>query len=124
MYTGKIVEESGVDEIFADPKHPYTQGLLEIGTEASRDGEAKTQRLQTIDGTVPSPTDLPAGCHFAAAVPISDGYMCTRGEIPLTEAPDGSRVRCVLYDQSTQIRDRRANGQFIFGGQLRMTSTS
>src|SRR5436309_1335002 len=56
MYTGKIVEESGVDEIFAKPKHPYTQGLLRSVPKLTEAGIAKAERLQTIEGTVPSPT--------------------------------------------------------------------
>src|SRR5256714_12203861 len=65
MYTGKIVEESGVDELFANPKHPYTRGLLRSVPKLTDAVTAKAVRLQTIDGTVPSPTDLPFGCHFA-----------------------------------------------------------
>ncbi|HNQ15234.1 MAG TPA: ABC transporter ATP-binding protein, partial [Pyrinomonadaceae bacterium] len=65
MYTGRIVEESGVDEIFGNPKHPYTQGLLRSVPKLSSNEIDKVARLQTIEGTVPSPTQLPDGCHFA-----------------------------------------------------------
>ncbi len=102
MYTGKIVEESGVDEIFSDPKHPYTQGLLKSVPKLHETGSAKTERLQTIDGTVPSPTDLPAGCHFAPRCEFRMD-MCVRGEIPLIELPDGVNVRCVLYDKARKF---------------------
>jgi peptide/nickel transport system ATP-binding protein/oligopeptide transport system ATP-binding protein len=98
MYTGKIVEESGVEELFAEPKHPYTQGLLKSVPKLSVDHIEKISRLQTIDGTVPSPTDLPPGCHFA---PRCEFRMdrCTQGEIPLIELENNVSVRCVLYDE-------------------------
>jgi len=97
MYTGKIVEESGVNELFADPKHPYTRGLLRSVPKLTVAGIAKAERLQTIEGTVPSPTNLPSGCHFA---PRCEFRMpiCTEMEIPLYELPQDARVRCVLYD--------------------------
>jgi oligopeptide/dipeptide ABC transporter ATP-binding protein len=96
MYTGKIVESSPVDELFAKPKHPYTQGLLRSVPKLTEAGVAKAERLQTIEGTVPSPTNLPDGCHFA---PRCEFRMerCTHGEIPLYPCA-GAEVRCVLYD--------------------------
>jgi oligopeptide/dipeptide ABC transporter ATP-binding protein len=99
MYTGKIVEESGVDELFEKPKHPYTQGLLNSVPKLRGIGEAKETRLSTIEGTVPSPTNLPDGCHFA---PRCEHRMdiCTRGTIPLYELKNDVRVRCVLYDKN------------------------
>ena len=106
MYTGKIVEESSVDEMFAKPKHPYTQGLLRSVPKLTEAGIAKAERLQTIEGTVPSPTNLPEGCHFA---PRCEFRMerCTHGEIPLYTS-EGALVRCVLYDEGT--RTLTANG--------------
>jgi oligopeptide/dipeptide ABC transporter ATP-binding protein len=98
MYTGKIVEEAAVDEIFARPKHPYTQGLLRSVPKLSEAGIAKAERLQTIEGTVPSPTNLPEGCHFA---PRCEFRMekCTHGEIPLYQLENDVKVRCVLYEE-------------------------
>ncbi|HXH68849.1 MAG TPA: ABC transporter ATP-binding protein, partial [Pyrinomonadaceae bacterium] len=69
MYTGRIVEESGVDEIFQKPKHPYTEGLLKSVPKLREFGNEKLTRLSTIQGTVPSPTNLPTGCHFAPRCP-------------------------------------------------------
>src|SRR3954453_13629127 len=65
MYTGRIIEESGVDEIFEKPKHPYTQGLLRSVPKLTAANVAKAVRLETIEGVVPNPTNLPEGCHFA-----------------------------------------------------------
>jgi oligopeptide/dipeptide ABC transporter ATP-binding protein len=101
MYTGKIVEESGVDEIFDKPKHPYTQGLLRSVPKLSSHVIGKVSRLQTIEGVVPKPTALPSGCHFA---PRCEFRMdrCTRGEIPLYKLENGVSVRCVLYDEESK----------------------
>lgn len=101
MYTGKIVEESSVEEIFETPKHPYTQGLLRSVPKMRAVGETKEQRLQTIDGTVPSPTNLPQGCHFAPRCQFRM-EKCTHGEIPLFELENGVEVRCVLYDEKSK----------------------
>jgi oligopeptide/dipeptide ABC transporter ATP-binding protein len=100
MYTGKIVEESGVDELFEKPKHPYTQGLLRSVPKLTAHDIEKAVRLQTIEGVVPTPTNLPVGCHFA---PRCEFRMerCTRGEIPLFELPNDVKVRCLLYDEES-----------------------
>ena len=106
MYTGKIVEESGVDEIFEKPKHPYTQGLLNSVPKLSAHHVEKVTRLQTIEGVVPSPTNLPEGCHFAPRCKYRM-ERCTHGEIPLYELPNDVRVRCVLYDEDQALEIER-----------------
>jgi oligopeptide/dipeptide ABC transporter ATP-binding protein len=102
MYTGRIVEESPVEELFARPKHPYTEGLLRSVPKLTAAEVAKTERLETIEGIVPSPTALPPGCHFA---PRCSHRMprCTEGEIPLYDLEGGVRVRCVLYDLAAAV---------------------
>ena len=97
MYTGKIVEESPVDELFARPKHPYTEGLLRSVPKLTAEHVVKKERLETIEGTVPSPTNLPPGCHFAPRCPYRMP-RCTEGEIPLYELAADVQVRCVLFD--------------------------
>jgi oligopeptide/dipeptide ABC transporter ATP-binding protein len=103
MYTGRIVEESPVAELFARPKHPYTEGLLRSVPKLTTAATAgKAARLETIEGIVPSPTALPDGCHFA---PRCTHRMprCTAGEIPLYELEGGVAVRCVLYDLAAAV---------------------
>jgi oligopeptide/dipeptide ABC transporter ATP-binding protein len=107
MYTGKIVEESGVDEIFEKPKHPYTQGLLKSVPKLSEAASERLTRLQTIEGTVPSPTDLPDGCHFAPRCDFCMEGICTTGEIPLYKIGDGVEARCVLYDEELKNGQRQ-----------------
>jgi peptide/nickel transport system ATP-binding protein len=93
MYAGKIVEEAPVEELFARPRHPYTQGLIRSIPRLDKAG-AKT-RLEAIPGTVPSLLDLPPGCRFAPrcrfAMPI-----CTQAIPPLREVAPGHKVACVL----------------------------
>ncbi len=100
MYTGKIVEESPVDELFARPKHPYTEGLLRSVPKLTARDVAKAERLQTIEGVVPKPTKLPPGCHFAPRCPYRMP-RCDEGEIPFYPAGERVIVRCVLYDPVT-----------------------
>ncbi len=66
MYAGRVVETGTVEEIFKNPKHPYTRGLLNSIPTLSKDptGKAKKKRLETIPGIVPSLLDLPKGCRF------------------------------------------------------------
>src|SRR6195256_5392379 len=111
MYTGKIVEESPVEELFARPKHPYTEGLLRSVPKLTAEDVIKKERLATIEGTVPSPTDLPPGCHFAPRCPYRLP-RCTEGEIPLYDLARGVKVRCVLFDLAAAVAaDHRVEGK-------------
>jgi peptide/nickel transport system ATP-binding protein len=93
MYAGKIIEEAPVEELFARPRHPYTQGLIRSIPRLDKAG-IKT-RLAAIPGTVPSLADLPPGCRFAPrcgfAMPV-----CIRAVPPLREVAPGHKVACVL----------------------------
>src|SRR5437870_8515177 len=102
MYTGKIVEESPVEELFARPKHPYTEGLLRSVPKLTAEHVAKAERLETIEGVVPSPTDLPPGCHFAPRCPYRLP-RCMEGEIPVYDLLGGVKVRCVLFDLAAAL---------------------
>jgi peptide/nickel transport system ATP-binding protein len=95
MYAGKVIEEAPVDRLFADPKHPYTQGLIRsiprIDLAATR-----KPRLEAIPGVVPSLLNPPPGCRFAArcrhAMP-----KCREAVPPLLDTGGGHKVACVLY---------------------------
>jgi peptide/nickel transport system ATP-binding protein len=112
MYTGRIVEESPVEELFARPKHPYTEGLLRSVPKLTAEHVEKKARLETIEGIVPSPTALPPGCHFAPRCPHRMP-RCTEGVIPLYDLEGEVRVRCVLYDLAAAVeadhREERAS---------------
>jgi oligopeptide/dipeptide ABC transporter ATP-binding protein len=107
MYTGRIVEESPVEELFARPKHPYTEGLLRSVPKLTVEDVEKKKRLETIEGIVPSPTALPPGCHFAPRCPHRMP-RCTEGVIPLYQLEGEVSVRCVLYDLAAAVEaDKR-----------------
>ena len=69
MYAGKVVEQAPVEKLFAEPNHPYTQGLLASLPRADKDGTEARHRLQEIPGIVPSLMNLPPGCKFASRCP-------------------------------------------------------
>ena len=108
MYTGKIVEESPVEELFAQPKHPYTEGLLRSVPRLTAKDVAKAERLQTIEGTVPRPTALPPGCHFEPRCPYRMP-RCREEEIPLYPVGETVTVRCVLFDPAAAVEFGKEN---------------
>ncbi|RXK84996.1 ABC transporter ATP-binding protein [Chlorobaculum sp. 24CR] len=89
MYASRIAESGAVRHIFENPLHPYTQGLLKS---IPRLG-AKKERLNVIEGNVPSATRLPDGCRFAGRCPLSDDH-CRREQPPLLEHEPGHRAAC------------------------------
>jgi peptide/nickel transport system ATP-binding protein len=89
MYAGKIVEKAPVARLFAWPQHPYTIGLLGAIPQLHR----TRARLATIEGTVPSLADLPAGCRFAARCPFAND-QCRAAEPPMRDLADGHAVAC------------------------------
>jgi oligopeptide/dipeptide ABC transporter ATP-binding protein len=96
MYAGKIVEEAPVRELFARPRHPYTEGLLRAVPQLGAKGQQS--RLRTIEGVVPNPLQLPPGCRFAPRCQHAQ-EKCKSGEIPLVEAGANHLSRCVRVDE-------------------------
>jgi len=91
MYASKIVEKAGVEAIFAEPLHPYTQGLLRS---LPRLGTAK-DRLEVIPGSVPDPLHFPAGCKFHPRCPIgAKDQKCQTIEPELRQVQPGRCVAC------------------------------
>ena len=88
MYAGKVVEQAQVGALFAEPNHPYTQGLLRSLPRADKDATGGKHRLQEIPGIVPSLLNLPPGCKFASRCPKVMA-VCEEEEPPLEQvAPD------------------------------------
>ena len=93
MYLGRIVEGSTVDKVFHDPKHPYTQGLMNsIPSLASR-----KDRLEPIKGVVPDPFEVPAGCGFEPRCPHAM-EICKTKMPELKEVAPGHEAACWLYE--------------------------
>jgi peptide/nickel transport system ATP-binding protein len=94
MYLGKVVEEGSVDDIFFNPKHPYTQALLQSIASL---GDEPRSKLPTISGSVPHPYNRPAGCPFHSRCPQFMASTCDCYE-PLLQKLQGSQaVSCFLY---------------------------
>ena len=92
MYAGQIVEHREAKDIFNDPLHPYTQGLIGSLPKLYEDQE----ELQIIEGTVPSPYDYPDGCRFADRCPFATD-ICVQKEPSLIQYGDNAKVRCWKY---------------------------
>jgi oligopeptide/dipeptide ABC transporter ATP-binding protein len=94
MYAGRVVEEAPVMELFTNPKHPYTQGLLNSIPRLEK--TERRARLQAIPGVVPDLLDLPRGCKFQAR--CSKVFEPCRGDEPqLKTVASDHHVRCCLY---------------------------
>jgi oligopeptide/dipeptide ABC transporter ATP-binding protein len=99
MYMGKVVEQADVRQLFFNPLHPYTTGLLASIpqlTDAIAHTE-KSRRLNVIKGMVPDPYSRLKGCPFHPRCPQFIEGVCNEVEPPLVEAEPGHLVRCHLY---------------------------
>ena len=93
MYAGRIVEQASTTELFTNPKHPYTQGLL---ASIPRLGK-KQDRLHVITGSVPNPLALPPGCAFRPRCPVKAPR--SESEIPALKAVGAEHlVACWQYE--------------------------
>lgn len=93
MYLGQIVEEASVMDIFDNPKHPYTWGLIQ--SIPRLDGD-RTKALYTIKGTVPLLSQIPEGCRFAPRCPYAT-ERCRKEMPELQNISETQRVRCFKY---------------------------
>ena len=94
MYAGKVVEDATVEKLFADPRHPYTQGLIRSIPRIDLAATTHT-RLEAIPGSVPSLLNPPSGCRFAARCRYAT-TACVEAEPPLREVSPGHKVACIL----------------------------
>ncbi|MFO0872147.1 MAG: ABC transporter ATP-binding protein [Pirellulales bacterium] len=94
MYASKVVEHAPVAELFREPRHPYTHGLF---ASRPKPGAAKSQKLATIPGMVPSPLRFPAGCKFHPRCPYCE-ERCRVEEPVLQNLAPSHTVRCHLAE--------------------------
>ena len=94
MYAGKIVEEAPVVEIFKNPLHPYTEGLLKSKPVVNKFQD----ELYTIPGQVPNPLNMPTGCYFNPRCSMAKD-ICSKIQPELKEARQGHKVSCWLYEE-------------------------
>ncbi|KGX93998.1 peptide ABC transporter ATP-binding protein [Pontibacillus halophilus JSM 076056 = DSM 19796] len=102
MYAGKVVEQGTVETIFANPQHPYTQGLLA----SVPDIRNKQDRLYSIPGQVPKPGSIEVGCRFAPRCQHAFD-ACTASTPPLYVTEEEHHVRCFLYEKEGEPLDDR-----------------
>jgi peptide/nickel transport system ATP-binding protein len=96
MYAAKVAEEAPVGELFKEPLHPYTQGLLRSIPRIDL-AATERRRLETIPGTVPTLRgDIAPGCRFAPRCPFVK-TVCTEKDPVLKEVKPGHKVSCWLY---------------------------
>ena len=96
MYAGRIVEMAGVDRLYSDPQHPYTQGLLDSVPILGR----RQKRLKSILGSPPDPLSPPGGCAFHPRCPHAM-EVCRQQVPPTVAMSDGGHVACWLKVDST-----------------------
>ncbi len=94
MYLGEIVEVGATDALFEDPRHPYTEALLESVPRASLD--ERNRSVRTLSGDVPSPRDPPSGCRF-------------RTRCPVVIPPEGTDIDQSAYREVMDLRDLLAD---------------
>ncbi|MEO8394962.1 MAG: ABC transporter ATP-binding protein [Chloroflexota bacterium] len=102
MYLGNVVERADADTIFNDPQHPYTSALLRS---LPKIGDAR-QRLDAIQGMVPSPFMRPTGCPFHPRCEKAVTGLCDRVEPATIAISSDHETRCLLYDPAYEAEIR------------------
>ncbi len=100
MYAGRIVETCPTESLFRNPRHPYTRGLFDAIPRL----DGSRERLVPIEGTVPDPSRLPAGCAFSARC-VRAGDECRSSRPPLTAVEPGRSVACFDPIEPATIRN-------------------
>jgi oligopeptide/dipeptide ABC transporter ATP-binding protein len=104
MYLGKVAEAGPVGEIFHDPRHPYTQGLMHSIPSIAA---ARSVKLTPIEGVVPDLFHLPPGCGFAPRCPKAMD-ICHVRTPPVFQVTPGNLTSCWLYDASPRVVENDA----------------
>ena len=98
MYAGKIIEQAPVVELFKNPKHPYTKGLLEAKPVINQ----RKEELYTIPGQVPNLVNLKPSCYFSDRCAHCMS-ICTEKAPPIKQIGDSHNVACWLYEQEVSV---------------------
>jgi oligopeptide/dipeptide ABC transporter ATP-binding protein len=97
MYAGQVVEEASTDDLYGNPLHPYTEGLMTSMPSLASDLTKDSGRLIEIPGVVPNLTNLPGNCYFYARCPKRTDH-CLEQIPELKSLDNGRKVRCILYE--------------------------
>lgn len=101
MYASKVAEYGKVDQIFYNPRHPYTVGLLNSIPKLN----SASKRLATIEGNVPAPTDYPKGCHFCTRCTFAI-EKCWEEQPPLIEVEPGHIAACWRTSEIDKFKEK------------------
>lgn len=102
MYLGKVVEQSDIQSLFADPQHPYTRALMQS---IPKIGQKTDGRLEAIRGMVPSPRSIPTGCPFHPRCASFIADVCNVSAPRLQETKRGHSVSCFLYEDGGGVNE-------------------
>ena len=108
MYGGEIMEEASVHDIFKDPKHPYTWGLIKSIPRLDIDREK--EKLSSIDGTPPDLFNPPVGCPFAPRCEYAM-EICKKEKPGMINGGNNHRVSCWLLDERAETVTKTVNGK-------------
>ncbi|WP_107840168.1 ABC transporter ATP-binding protein [Metasolibacillus meyeri] len=100
MYAGQVIEEGATGELFEQPLHPYTRGLIDSLPKLYEEQD----ELQTIEGSVPSPYKYPVGCRYADRCPFAR-ELCREAQPELIEMAEGRKVRCYQYSEKWNLQE-------------------
>ena len=106
MYASRIVEEGSKEDLFREPRHPYTRGLLRAMPQL----DADVEHLEAIEGQVPSPLHYPPGCNFYERCPLAI-ERCRTAEPPLEQMADGRLVACFRATESLAQGENVTSGE-------------
>ena len=95
MYLGRVVEIASREDLYRNPKHPYTQALLSAVPEADVDAEQQKKRI-VLKGEIPSPLRVPSGCRFHTRCPAAMD-KCRTEDPAMSQHGEGHAVACHLY---------------------------
>jgi peptide/nickel transport system permease protein len=98
MYAGEVVETAPAGELFAHQLHPYSNGLMRSNPHFAEPGH----RLRALPGRVPSPSEWPAGCHFANRCPLATD-ACRNAPIPMLRIAGSRTSRCIRVEEIEEI---------------------
>jgi peptide/nickel transport system ATP-binding protein len=101
MYLGRVMETTSTRRLFSNPLHPYTKKLMNA---IPKPGQ-KVDRLEVIEGNVPTPLDPPRQCPFFGRCPSGMPGICDQAMPELVEREPGHFVRCYLYGEETEPED-------------------
>jgi peptide/nickel transport system ATP-binding protein len=108
MYVGKIVEMATTEELYANPKHPYTEALLSAVPKPGPRLRKRGRRIM-LEGDVPDPANPPSGCHFHPRCPYAQ-EVCKHDEPPLRDVGGGHLAACHFAETLTLRGVSAVNG--------------